>query len=74
MQSTRFKKPWYVYADQLRPNFKARIVEIADDNGDVVMPWVGFDATGLTHKAQIALAQRIVDAVNATKRKRGSNA
>lgn len=68
MQSRRFKKPWYVYADKLRPQFAARIVKVADANGDVVLPWVGFDATGLSHKAQIKLAQRIVDAVNAERK------
>jgi hypothetical protein len=71
MQSKTFKKPWYVYHDQLCSQFKSRIVEIADANGDVVLPWPGFDATGLSHNAQIKLAQRIVDAVNG---KRGSSA
>jgi hypothetical protein len=63
-QSTRFKRPWYVYSDKLRPSFR-RIVEIVDDNGDVVLPWPGFDATCLPHKSQLRLAQMIVDAVNA---------
>lgn len=69
-QSARFKKPWYVYDGILRPQFPTKIVEIADDNGDVVLPYTGFDATGLSHTAQLKLAQRICDAVNAHKKSR----
>lgn len=57
--------PWYVFADKLRPNFSdAMIVEVCDANAQPVLPWGGFDAMGVTHKEQKAIAKFIVDAVN----------
>jgi hypothetical protein len=63
-QSKQFRKPWYVYADKLRPQFSTRIVEIQDANGDTVINWGGFDTSEISYKARVKLAQRIVDAIN----------
>lgn len=62
--------PWTVYAALLRPGVsKARVVEIWDANGDCILPWAGFDGTGLSHARQKSLAARIVSAVNAVEEK-----
>lgn len=72
-QRRRYKKPWFMYAAKLRKQFKARvvevcdIVEVCDADGHTILPWVGFDATGLSYAGQKKLAQRIVDAVNGEK-------
>ena len=56
--------PWGVHTGKLRPQFPARIVEVIDANGATVLPWGSFDATGLRHRQQKELAERIVIAVN----------
>ena len=56
--------PWSVYRGKLRPSFPKPIIEIIDRNGDVVLPWPAFDATGQTVPMQRKLAKQIVDAVN----------
>ena len=59
-------KPWTVYAAPLRkPPFDSPIVEIRDAKGRAVIPWTGFDATGLSPQKQKKLAQSICGAVNA---------
>lgn len=60
----KLKAPWQVYCDKLRPQFPKKIVEIVDVKGNTVLPWGGFDATGLSVADQKRLALRIVHAVN----------
>lgn len=57
--------PWWVYVGELRPNFPTKIVAICDNSNRPVIPWGGFDSTGLSHAKQKSLAKFIVDAVNA---------
>ena len=58
------KLPWGVYVKKFHFGFKSRIVEIVDSEGQTVMHWSGFDATGLSHAKQKALAKFIISAVN----------
>lgn len=65
MKQSKFPTPWRVHTGKLRPQFATRIVEILDRDGNVVLPWNGFDAMSLTYPKQRELATRIVQAVNA---------
>jgi hypothetical protein len=70
MKAERFPTPWWVYADRLRPQFPLRIVEIRAANDQLVIPWAGFDDCALgTYRQRVALARRIVAAVNKAAKK-----
>jgi hypothetical protein len=54
--------PWKVFA-------QGTVTEIQDDNGKVVISWMGFDDSGITLATHRANARLIVKAVNAYVRK-----
>jgi hypothetical protein len=57
--------PWHVLNMVLRPKpFDTHIIEIHDADGEIVIPWGGFDQMRGSHTAKLKLARRICRAVN----------
>ena len=60
--------PWKVYAQPLRETgigADKRVIEIHDALGQVIVQWMGFDATDFSYTQNLKNARRMVKAVNA---------
>lgn len=59
-------RPWRVYNKPLRPNLsKAKIIEVQDADGNAIIPWSGFDDSGIgSQAARLRLAKFIVRLAN----------
>ena len=64
-----FPGPWKVVSGPLRPPpYNVKVIEIRAADGEVVIPWGGFDQMKVSDAKKMKLARLIVRAVNKDQR------